>query len=56
MTVRTCWICGCTDARACEGGCAWAEGWEDLCTSCVEVLDEVLELVSVEDVDTRGLT
>lgn len=35
--VRTCWACGCTDDRACPGGCAWAvtdAPGEDLCTSC----------------------
>ncbi len=31
--VRRCRICGCTDARACPGGCAWA--LEDVCTACV---------------------
>lgn len=24
--------CGCTDDKACEGGCSWAE--EDLCSAC----------------------
>lgn len=32
--VRTCRVCGCTDLRACEGGCGWAEA--DLCTRCAE--------------------
>lgn len=30
--VRTCRVCGCTDARACEGGCWWVEA--DLCSAC----------------------
>lgn len=29
--VRTCRVCGCTDARACEGGCSWIE--KDLCSA-----------------------
>jgi hypothetical protein len=31
--VRTCRACGCTDAMACSGGCAWVQ--PDLCSSCV---------------------
>lgn len=29
---RTCRVCGCTQNRACEGGCWWVE--RDLCSSC----------------------
>jgi hypothetical protein len=29
---RRCRICGCTDTRACPGGCFWVE--PDLCSSC----------------------
>lgn len=32
--VRTCRVCGCTDAKACEGGCSWVEA--DLCSKCKE--------------------
>jgi hypothetical protein len=36
LTNRTelprCRVCGCTDARACEGGCSWVEF--DLCSRC----------------------
>lgn len=28
-----CRVCGCTDDRACEGGCWWVEA--DLCSACV---------------------
>ena len=28
-----CRVCGCSEAAACEGGCAWAR--PDLCTACV---------------------
>lgn len=31
---RRCRICGCTDDRACPGGCYWVE--EDLCSKCAE--------------------
>lgn len=30
--VRTCRSCGCTDERACLGGCWWVE--VDLCSTC----------------------
>ncbi len=33
--VRTCRECGCTDERACPGGCSWVE--EDLCSACAKV-------------------
>ena len=32
----TCRICGCTDVRACPGGCFWVE--PDLCSKCYEKL------------------
>jgi hypothetical protein len=31
---RKCSVCGCTERKACPGGCAWAD-W-DLCTACLE--------------------
>lgn len=42
----SCRVCGCTDERACEGGCWWVE--DDLCSSCVRpaVLEEVQALVN----------
>lgn len=30
--MSTCRVCGCTDAKACEGGCYWVEA--DLCSAC----------------------
>jgi len=30
--VRSCRECGCTDDKACEGGCSWVE--VDLCSAC----------------------
>lgn len=31
---RSCRVCGCTDERACPGGCYWVE--PDLCSRCFE--------------------
>jgi hypothetical protein len=36
---RECRECGCTDERACPGGCYWVE--DDLCSACAEKLQEV---------------
>ncbi len=33
--VRTCRACGCTDDRACEGGCSWIA--QDLCSRCAVI-------------------
>lgn len=41
--VRACRSCGCTDERACEGGCVWVA--DDLCSSCVR--DELAHLQDV---------
>lgn len=39
-TEAKCVRCGCTDSRACPGGCSWAwvdyEKGEGLCMACVE--------------------
>jgi len=32
LGIRTCRGCGCTDGRACFGGCSWAT--EDVCSTC----------------------
>lgn len=48
--VRSCRLCGCTDARACPGGCSWAG--ELLCSACVPSDDDAfasLQLVSDTD-------
>lgn len=31
-----CRVCGCTEDKACEGGCSWADEGQTLCTSCVD--------------------
>lgn len=49
---RECWACGCTDDRACPGGCSWdrcrgrtADGKDlSVCTSCVRVLHALVGL------------
>ncbi len=41
-TVRTCRVCGCTDARACEGGCWWLDERDDLCSSCAAAQSHVV--------------
>lgn len=33
-TDRACRRCGCTEARACPGGCAWMPKLKDVCTAC----------------------
>jgi hypothetical protein len=35
MTPRRCRNCGCSDDRACPGGCYWIE--DDLCSRCEEI-------------------
>ena len=47
-TERTCLICGCTDSKACEGGCNWIEGLacrEDICSKCIT--DRVPDFIEV---------
>lgn len=39
----TCRICGCTEDRACPGGCAWVDETETLCTRCAVPFDVVVE-------------
>lgn len=32
--VGVCRVCGCTDDRACPGGCSWADARHTICSSC----------------------
>ena len=45
--VPACFVCGCTDAVACPGGCWWAADDEehglDVCSRCVELRDDLIE-------------
>lgn len=42
-TEQTCRICGCTDARACEGGCSWL--LRGICSKCIT--DKVPEYIDL---------
>jgi len=52
-TERTCLICGCTDSKACEGGCGWVtliSTQIDICTKCItervpECIDLLIEVI-----------
>lgn len=42
----TCWVCGCTEQQACEGGCFWTDVEQRVCSSCVDgIALEDLELL-----------
>lgn len=43
--VRTCRVCGCTDERACEGGCWWLSADDDLCSTCEPAASHVLHVM-----------
>ncbi len=34
--LRVCINCGCSEERACEGGCAWSSDDPSYCTRCVD--------------------
>ncbi len=40
LSVPTCRKCGCTDNRACPGGCWWVE--PDLCSACANTVAELV--------------
>lgn len=43
---RTCLICGCTDSKACEGGCSWV--LPEICSKCVtDKVPECIDLILV---------
>ena len=49
--VSTCRVCGCTDERACAGGCSWVEDPQllgDLCSSCLPLARAVMDGVRAE--------
>ena len=43
--------CGCTDERACRGGCHWVELDPPLCSSCCELAAELGLLEPDDDYD-----
>jgi hypothetical protein len=45
--------CGCTEARACVGGCAWADDSQTLCTTCQPWTVQRANLTLLESRDRR---
>lgn len=39
LTPGVCLVCGCSEPRACPGGCAWANDARTLCTRCAVPVD-----------------
>jgi hypothetical protein len=52
IEVRRCRVCGCTDDRACEGGCSWIEA--DLCSACVETAERFAVVLTKPSVGDRS--
>lgn len=46
---RRCEVCGCSDERACLGGCGWLALEVDVCTACAERLLEAYNWKQFED-------
>ena len=46
--VRACRLCGCTENRACLGGCYWVE--QDLCSACRPKVGKVSPLTRADQV------
>jgi hypothetical protein len=42
----TCVYCGCTETTPCEGGCAWADDSQTLCTVCLGAGAVAIELIA----------
>ncbi len=40
-----CRVCKCTDERACDNGCSWAE--PELCSNCAEIVAALSRYVEV---------
>lgn len=45
--MKACQYCRCTEAQACDGGCAWANPEETICTLCASAAETASELVRV---------
>jgi hypothetical protein len=43
--VRSCRLCGCTDLKACRGGCVWVS--DRLCSACLPSVEETLDGLSL---------
>jgi len=53
---RTCRICGCTDTRACEGGCSWL--LQGVCSKCItdrvpECIDLLVDSIKELPIDSN---
>lgn len=48
LTEGVCRDCGCTDERACPGGCSWAE--PDLCSVCAAAATEARTIRAIQEV------
>jgi len=47
MSAGTCKFCLCTERRPCDGGCAWVNPDQDICTQCQAAVDIATELVQI---------
>ena len=48
LIVPCCRVCGCTDDRACDGGCSWVtveKGSPPLCSFCSGTADDAIEVL-----------
>jgi hypothetical protein len=45
--MKTCIYCGCSEAEACEGGCAWADETQTVCSICASAAQTAAELVKI---------
>ena len=55
---RQCKRCGCTDSRACKGGCRWLCKSIDVCSKCVRIPRDrklIKEAMNIEFIDD-GIT
>ena len=58
MPEHACVRCGCTQEKACAGGCAWVEVTKDggLCSACVPSVASILRIADEAVVNARKMT
>lgn len=39
-----CCLCGCTDERACPGGCSWISFHPPVCSACEDIAAEIMQM------------
>jgi len=49
----TCQVCGCTDERACPGGCYWIA--EELCSNCGVIITRTYIMELIELLNKSGI-